>query len=90
VSTYGTPCKFAAAGSTAVINLMRVSSLPKYNTNIKLVIKNYGGCDRSAMIKAVAFGLKIKLFEFNFLRTFTGVVEKDPATALYVGYVPGF
>jgi hypothetical protein len=42
------------------------------------------------MIKAVAFGLKIKLFEFNFLRTFTGVVEKDPATALYVGYVPGF
>jgi len=42
------------------------------------------------MIKAVAFGLKIKLFEFKFMITFTAVVEKDPATALYLRYVPGF
>lgn len=24
------------------------------------------------------------------MRTFTAVVERDPATGLYVGYVPGF
>jgi predicted RNase H-like HicB family nuclease len=24
------------------------------------------------------------------MRTFTAVVEKDPATGLYVGFVPGF
>lgn len=46
--------------------------------------------DLLCMIKGVAFGLKIKVFELNFVRTFTAVVEKDPDTALYVGYVPGF
>jgi predicted RNase H-like HicB family nuclease len=24
------------------------------------------------------------------MRTFTAVIERDPATGLYVGYVPGF
>jgi predicted RNase H-like HicB family nuclease len=28
--------------------------------------------------------------EFNKMRTFTAVVERDPDTGLYVGFVPGF
>jgi predicted RNase H-like HicB family nuclease len=28
--------------------------------------------------------------EFDLMKTFTAVVERDSDTALYVGYVPGF
>ena len=33
---------------------------------------------------------RVSLPEFNFMKTFTAVVEKDFDTSLDVGYVPGF
>ncbi len=30
------------------------------------------------------------LFLINLMRTFTAIIERDPDTKLYVGYVPGF
>ena len=28
--------------------------------------------------------------QYSFMRTYTIVIERDPATSLFVGYVPGF
>lgn len=46
--------------------------------------------DGYAKLKFIGFCLKVKLFKFKFMRTFTAVVPKDPDTDLYVVYVSGF
>lgn len=46
--------------------------------------------DRYAKLNFIGFCLKVKLYELEFMRTFTAVVPKGPDTDLYVVYVPGF
>ena len=46
--------------------------------------------DRYAKLNFIGFCFKVKLFDFNCMRNFTAVVQKDPDTALYVAYVTGF
>ena len=46
--------------------------------------------DRYAKLNFIEFCFKVKLFDFNCMRNFTAVVQKDPDPALYVAYVTGF